>query len=135
MPVDDFRKKVNQLTPKVKKILLSNKTFEIISSINAKYRLNPKQQEKIAQIIGKVFIKEVSLIELANALKTQTNLDLETVKSLTFDIVKNLFLPIKQYFPDAGELMMRLKSDQQSRASDSNIVDLKDGRFNANIQR
>ena len=135
MPVDDFRKKVNQSPPKVKQSLLSNKTFEVISIIGTKYKLNPKQREEVARITGRVFIKEIPLNNIVESLRAQTNLDLETVKSLTFDIVKNLFLPIKQYFPNVEELMKRLKPDQQTQPSDSNVVDLKNRRFNADIQR
>ena len=124
MPVDDFRKKVNQLTPKVKEILLSNKTFEIISGTNTRYSLNPKQQEKVALIVGKIFIKELPLNELANTLKIQTNISSETAKLITIDIAKDIFLPIKQYFPTVENLINQLRG-QQNLSGSPNIIDLK----------
>lgn len=124
MPIDDFRIKVNKLPLPVKKVILSNKAFEIVSDVINNYKLNTKQGEKIAQITGKVLIKEIPLNDFVNNLKTQANLNLETAKSLAFDIIKNLFLPIKQYFPSAEELMRRLKPGQV-RPGDSNIIDLK----------
>ncbi len=119
MPIDDFRQKVNKLPLPVKEIMLSDKTLD-----TAKYRLSLEQQGKIAQITGKALIKDIPLNELVNHLKSQVNLDLETTKSLAFDIIQKFFLPIKKYFPDAEELMRRLKSNQ-AQSPDRNIVDLK----------
>lgn len=124
MPVNDFRKKVDKLPPSVKKVMLSNKTFEIISIIYEKHKLNAKQQEKVAQITGKTLIKDVPLNEFINTLKSQTNLNIEKSKSLAFDIIQNLLLPIKRYFPNAEDLMKKLKSEHTSLES-PNIVNLK----------
>ena len=119
MPIDDFRQKVNKLPLPVKKMMLSDKALD-----TAKYGLRLEQQGKIAQITGKALIKDIPLNELVNHLKSQVNLDLETTKSLAFDIIQKFFLPIKQYFPDAEELMRRLKPNQ-AQSPDRNIVNLK----------
>jgi transcriptional accessory protein Tex/SPT6 len=124
MSINHFRTKVNKLSPSVKKIMLSNKTFELISDIFAKYKLNKKQKEKVAQITGRALIKEIPLNNLVNNLKTQANLNLETAKSVTFDIIKNFFIPIKRHFPDVEESMKKSRPIQ-SQPTDSNIVDLK----------
>ncbi|MFZ5559568.1 MAG: hypothetical protein ACOZAL_02135 [Patescibacteria group bacterium] len=119
MPIDDFRQKVNKLPAPVKEMMLSDKVVDM-----SKYKLSLEQEGKIAQITGKALVKDVPLNEFVNALQTQANLNLETAKSITFDILKVLFLPIKRYFPETEILMARLKP-AQTPPQDSNIVNLK----------
>ena len=124
MATNDFRKKVDELPQAVKQIILSNKTAEIISRINDKYKLNLEQRGIIAQIIGKIIIKEIPIYEFANAVKTQTNLNSETAKLLTADIVQEIFLSVRKYFPGIENLLIKSASGSNHSES-SNIVDLK----------
>ncbi len=119
MPIDDFRQKVNKLPPPVKEMMLSDKILD-----TAKYKLTLEQEGKIAQITGKALVKDLPISELANILQTEANLNLETAKSIAFDILQTFFLPIKQYFPETETLMARLKPEQTG-PPDPNIVNLK----------
>lgn len=125
--INEFRKRVSQLPPKIKEVMLSDKTTELISEIDNKYKLSAKQSDKLPVLIGKIFIREISFDDFINSLKTQINLDPETAKLITIDIAKNIFIPIKQYFPGTESVMARLKPEQimPQETKSPNVVNLK----------
>ncbi|MBU4284872.1 hypothetical protein KKF60_03270 [Patescibacteria group bacterium] len=117
---NEFRKKVSQLPPEIKEVMLSDKTTSLISEINNKYKLNAKQSDKLPILIGKIFIKEISFGDFINLLKTQLNIDSEIAKLITIDIAKNIFIPIKRYFPGIESL-----TPNTTQPKNENIVNLK----------
>jgi len=122
--INEFRKKVSQLPLKIKEIMLSDKTTELIYEFDNKYKLSAKQSDKLPVLIGKIFIKEISFDDFINSLKTQINLDSETAKLITIDIAENIFIPIKQYFPDV-EILFNQSKPQQNISSNPNVINLR----------
>ncbi|MBU2564333.1 hypothetical protein KKA23_02000 [Patescibacteria group bacterium] len=122
--INEFRKKVSQLPPKIKEAMLSDKTTELISVIDNKYKLNAKQSDKLPILVGKIFVKEISLEDFVNSLKAQLNFESKTAKLITIDIAKNIFIPIKEYFPAIEKQINQLK-EQQNLSDNPNIIDLK----------
>lgn len=121
MQINDFRKKFNNLPPDIKKLLASSELSGIIIDINDKYELNPKQGSALGQILWKIFTQQAPLIALTEIIRTQLNLNLEKTKLLTFDICKEIFLPVKNHFPDVEKLIQSLTY----KSSDRGVVDLK----------
>lgn len=126
MSIDDFRKKVNKLPQTVKEVLLSNETAKKVSNINDRYKLNPEQRVKTAQIIGKALVKDIPLNELINNIKTQLNLETKKVELLTFEIIQTFFLPLKQYFPNSEILIKKSQPKTSIPESSTNVVNLKE---------
>lgn len=126
---DEFRKKVSQLPLIIKEAMLSDKTTSLISEINNKYKLDTKQSDRLPVLIGKILIKEISFGDFINSLKAQLNINSEIAKLITIDIAKNIFIPIKRYFPEIESLTTQLKSNypqpNTTQPKNENIVNLK----------
>ncbi len=123
---NDFRSKIDKLPDEVKEIILSDKISNEISDIANKYELTPEQSGKIAEIIGKIFVKDIPLNEFINNLKTQATLKKEKAQLIISDLIKNIFLPIENHFPDSMALIKKIESSPDKSIEEKNVVNLKD---------
>ncbi|MFH0852762.1 MAG: hypothetical protein V1845_04160 [bacterium] len=103
MPTD-FLEKLRGLPEPVKKILLSNLTTEEISKTTTSYGLTPERQAKTAKLIGQIFVGELPLEKMLEALEKTAALPEPIAAGIASSLTKTLFVPIKSFFP-AAELL------------------------------
>jgi len=114
MPIkNNFREKAEQLPQSAKKVMFSNEIVEITFGINTSYGLNSKQQGKVAQITGQIFVKQIPMEKFLEALQKNINLPQEISAGIAASLTKEIFLPLKNYF---GNLEL-LINQWQTKAS------------------
>jgi len=100
MPAD-FLEKVNTLPEPVKNILFSNGLTEQIYSTTSSYGINEQAQEKIAKLIGLIFVKDFPLERMSEILQRELPVQEGIAAGLSLSLTKTIFLPLKTFFPNA----------------------------------
>jgi len=110
---DDFFSKVDNLPEPVKKLLHSNELAEFVYQINTSYGLSEEKCGLVAGLIGSLIVNDIPLEKFEESLKNEISLPPEIAAGIALNITKNIFLPLKEFFPNAESLI----SDWQSRAN------------------
>ncbi len=104
----------NNLTPfqrlpdDIKDAMSSIENAEINGKIAEKYEITKDELPLMINIIGRVIMKGISLMDFPRALKDALNLDVETTKAMALDIAIRRLLPLKNHLGDVEGLIRKL---------------------------
>jgi len=87
-------------------IMLSPKTIEFNKKIREKYKLSPEDSREMVLLEEAVFKKNIPPYAFSKMLAEKTKIDLDAAQKISDEIIKKLFLPIKDYLgPLTGPLI------------------------------
>jgi len=104
----------NNLTPfqrlpdDIKDAMSSIENAEINGKIAEKYQLEEEKISLLVNVIARVILKEISLMDFPRSLKDALNIDVETTKAMALDIAIRRFLPLKNHLGDVESLIRKL---------------------------
>jgi len=104
----DYKTRVNNLPEKVRTILMSNLPAEECYKASTSYGLNEEEQNKLAKLVGLLFVKDVSLERLTDVIQKNFGLSDSISAGLALTIIKNIFLPLGEFFPNAKSIIQTL---------------------------
>jgi hypothetical protein len=107
---------IKQMPEYVQDAMCSPDNAEINGKIAEKYQLTEDDTPLMVNIIARVILKEISLMDFPRALKDALNLDVETTKAMALDISIRRFLPLKNHLGDVENLIRKLGGEVPSYA-------------------
>lgn len=104
MSIDDYKK----LPPEVQNVIFDPIISEKNKAIGDKFFFNAKQMDLILDLEGRIFLKQLPILDLPNELENLERAEHYDLRVVALEIAYNILWPLQSYLEQVDRLILRL---------------------------